>query len=136
MRQHFINQKYTVIFDEYSERHFIKDFEKKYKTNWDITRKSIKECLELIYNLSGTSCIDLICASNKNTILVKYDFRVAKTNTSSKSSGNRCIIEVNNSKLEVRILLVYGKCHLDCPRTQETIWWKEALNNNFKLCCS
>lgn len=136
MRQHFINQKYNVVFDEYSEKCFIKDFEKKYKKHWYATRQSIHDTLERIANLSGTSYIDLICTSNKDTFLVKFDFKIAKSDVSAKSSGNRCILEVCNKKMEVRVLLVYCKDHIDRSANQETLWWKEHISTTFNLCCA
>lgn len=125
-----------VVFHDYAEKHYIGDFSKKYKAHWDATRQSIKDALERISNLSGMSCLDFICKSNNNTYLVKYDFRVAKTNVSSKTSGNRCILEVCNGKLEVSVLLVYCKDHVTRSNKQETIWWKEHLKGSFNLCCA
>lgn len=135
MRQHFISQKYKVIFDEYAERHFIKDFEKKHKKHWDVTRLSINDSLERIANLSGTNVIDLICTSNADTFLVKYDFKVAKTNVSPKTSGNRCILEVCNKKMEIKVLLVYCKEHVDRSDGQETLWWREHVSTSCGLVC-
>lgn len=135
MRQHFIDQKYQVDFDDYAKKHFIKDFEKKYKSRWEVTQKSIKESLERIANLSGTNCIDFICNSNKGTCLVKYDFKIAKSDVSAKASGNRCILDVCNSSLKINILLIYCKDHIDRSKGQETIWWKEHVQDNCGLCC-
>lgn len=135
MKQHFINQKYVVVFEEYAEKHYIKDFEKKHKVNWDVTRQSIQDYLERIANLSGTSVLDLICNSNRDVLLVKYDFKVAKTNVSPKTSGNRCILGVCNKKLEVRVLLVYCKDHVDRSAKQETLWWKEHVFTEFGISC-
>ena len=136
MRQDFINQKYSVIFDEYSHKHFYKDFKKKYLNTWDVTKLSIIESLERIYNLSGTDLVDVICRSNCDTFLVKFDFKIANSNKSAKTSGNRCILEVCNKNLKIRILLVYGKQHIDRPKNQETLWWKEKVKDNFNLFCS
>src|SRR5690348_13260552 len=111
MRQHFIDAKYSVVFDDYTEKHYIRDFEKKYKGRWDATRESIEQALERIARLSGTNTVDLICPSNRDTFLVKFEFKIAKTNVSAKASGNRCILEVCNKKMEVRVLLVYCKDH-------------------------
>ncbi len=135
MKRHFISQKYSVIFDDYAERCYIKDFSKKHKGHWGPTRQSINDALERIANLSNTSHLDVICVSNKDTIIAKYDFKIAKTNVSAKSSGNRCIVEVCNEKLEVRVLLVYSKNHIDRPDKQETLWWKEHIVSCANLCC-
>jgi len=135
MRQNFINKKYVVVFDDYSHGHYICDFERKYKKHWIVTKESIEQSLERIANLSGTSLIDVICKSNKGTYLVKFDFKVAKTNVSAKTSGNRCILEVCNNTLVVRILLVYSKDNIRRSDGQETLWWKECINEEFNLCC-
>jgi hypothetical protein len=135
MRQNFINQKYSVEFDNFTERNYIKDFEKKYKGAWDATKLSIVDSLERIYNLSGTKLIDVICISNCNTFLTKFDFKVANTKESAKTGGNRCILEVCNKNLKIKILLVYGKYHISRSDGQETLWWKEKILENFNLCC-
>lgn len=135
MKPRFINQKYSVSFHEYSEKHYIKEFEKKYKTHWDSTRKAIVSSLERIANLDGTNSLDFICISNQKTILAKFDFKVAKTNVSPKSSGNRCILEVCNEDLGVKVLLVYCKDHIDRKINQETLWWKEHVATSCKLVC-
>ena len=135
MRPLFINQKYSVIFDEYAEKHYIKDFEKKYKTRWEITRQSIIDTLERLANLVETNYLDVICNSNSSSCLAKFDFKIAKTNVSPKTSGNRCILEICNQKPEVRVLLVYCKDHIDRPTGQETVWWKEIVKNQFGLDC-
>jgi hypothetical protein len=135
MKQNFINHKYSVIFDEYTEKHFIKDFEKKYKNAWIITKLSITDSLERIYNLSETALVDVICPSNCQTFLAKFDFKVANTKESAKTGGNRCILEICNKTLMVKVLLVYSKYHIGRSKNQETLWWKEKITDNFNLCC-
>ncbi len=127
------NQKYRVIFEEYAERHFIKDFEKKHKAHWSVTRRSIEDTLERVANLEDSSSLDFIYESSRGTCIFKFDFKIAKTNVSSKASGNRCILEVCNQRLEVKILLVYGKSHIDRPDKQETMWWRGHIENFFNI---
>jgi hypothetical protein len=136
MRPHFISQKYSVKFDEYAEKRFIKDFKKKYKGNWDATRLSIEDTLVRIANLEGGNQLDIICTSVAGTYLVKFDFKVAKTNMSAKTSGNRCILEVCNQTFKVNVLLVYCKDHIGRSDGQETLWWKEEIENQYNLCCA
>jgi hypothetical protein len=133
MKQLCSNQKYQVVFEEYAEQHYIKDFEKKYKTHWSVTRRSIADALERITNLEGTSRLDFIYKSNRETYLFKFDFKIAKTDFSPKTSGNRCIVEVYNQKLEVKVLLVYAKNHIDRPDGQETMWWRGHVENTFNI---
>lgn len=136
MRQHFIDQKYSVVFDEYTEKCYIKEFRKKYKKRWEVTELSIKEALERISKLSGTNRIDVICTSNRGTFLAKYDFKIAKTDVSAKGSGNRCILEVCNESMEVRVLLVYCKDDIGRSDGQETLWWKEHVSSSMDIYCA
>ena len=34
-------RKYKVVFEEFTKRHFVKNFEKKYKSQWDRTQDDI-----------------------------------------------------------------------------------------------
>lgn len=135
MKQHFIDVKYSVIFDEYTRKCYVKDFEKKYKGRWDTTKKSIEETLERIARLIGTNTIDIICSTSKDTFLVKFEFKIAKTDVSAKASGNRCILEVCNRKKEVRVLLIYCKDHIE-RQGKETLWWLEHVGSEFGLACT
>lgn len=136
MPTNFIERKYSVIFDEYSKKCFIKDFQKKHKGNWPVTERSIIESLERIANLSKTEHLDVICRSNKETFIAKYDFKIAGTKKSSKKSGDRCILEICNETFCVKVLLVYGKNHISRSKGQETLWWKGIIGSVFDLCCS
>ena len=80
---------YSVQIEEFAERHFIKSFQKKYKTK----------------------------------------FKVAGTQESAKTSGNRCIVAWNQSKQFVSVLLVYTKT--DLSGTNETAEWIRIIKNNY-----
>ncbi len=134
MKQLCINQKYQVVFEPYAEKHFVKDFEKKHRINWGITRQSIESSLERIFNLEGTSHLDFIFWTTRETSIFKFDFKIAKTDVSAKTSGNRCIVEVYNQRMEVRILLVYSKGHIDRADKQETMWWRGHVENAYGIC--
>ncbi|MCK9187342.1 MAG: hypothetical protein PHS16_03145 [Candidatus Colwellbacteria bacterium] len=133
MPPQFSSALYEVSFDPYAERHFIKDFKKKYRKRWDDTRKTMEFSLARIANLEGKKLIDKLGPSNNNTLIAKYDFKVDKNEESPKKSGNRCIIEVCNKTLAVKVLLVYGKNHINRPRNQETVWWKEIIKDQFGI---
>lgn len=136
MQISYINRKYSVDFDSYTKGHYEKYFTKKYKGNWIATKESIKDSLERIYNLKDLNVLDCICCSNKNTVLLKFDFSIAKSKISPKKSGNRCILEVCNKSCCVKIILIYCKKHIDRPDGQETLWWKEKIKERFQLHCS
>lgn len=121
-------QKYKVEIAEFAERHFIKKFEKKYKTQWEKTKETlIFEC-EHIQNMLLSQRADLITTS-EGCQLVKLDFAVFGTKISPKKSGNRCILAVDNNLHIVKIMLVYAKT--DLPPRNETQEWKKLIKVNF-----
>ncbi len=136
MQPNYINKKYCVVFDNYAAKHYEKDFRKKHKGAWAVTKQSIKSSLERIANLDGLGVLDTICKTNMGTFLLKFDFAVAKSKVSSKSSGNRCILEVCNEKCSVKIILIYCKHHISRADGQETLWWKEKVGDEFGLFCA
>ena len=126
--------KYNVSFSGYSGRHFRKSFHKKYKNKWPLTEKAIISVCERIDNMLLTNRADLIQSVN-NFQLVKLDFAVTDTQMSPKSTGNRCILFVDNNNenvdnKKVDILLVYSKDDITGPN--ETVWWKEIIKNQFE----
>jgi hypothetical protein len=123
---------FKVEFSSYSERHFCKDFIKKYKAKqWIETQKTIVATLERAYSFQEKALIDNIKFSLEHDMgIFKLDFRVAGTKTSPKGSGNRVIFYLCNSSSEIKILLVYGKNH--CKKGQsETSWILEKIKDNY-----
>ncbi|MCF7836898.1 hypothetical protein K9M43_04280 [Candidatus Gracilibacteria bacterium] len=123
---------FRVEFSSYAEKHFCKDFLKKYKTKaWFSTKQTINDILEKAFGFQQTKLIDLIKFSQDGDIgIFKLDFRVAGTNTSPKTSGNRVIFAVCNNTCRIEILLVYGKDH--CAKNKsETQWVLEQIKQNF-----
>ena len=124
--------KFYVKFSKYAEKHFCKNFLKKYKEKkWVETRKTINATLERISAFQKTNLIDNIKFSQlKNAGIFKLDFRVAGTYSSPKKSGNRAIFHLCNTTNKITILLVYSKD--DCKKKQsETQWILEHVKNNF-----
>ena len=120
---------YSVTIEGFAERHYIKSFQKKYKTAWDETLRSVIDQFERIDNLlSETDRAELITETDTIKI-VKTSFRVARTKESAKTSGNRCIVMVDEKKKTVSVLLVYTKT--DLPGTNETAEWKKLILNNY-----
>ena len=119
---------YSVEIGSFAERHFIKSFQKKYKVNWDITRKAIIAELERIDNLLLTDRAETICDAG-NIKIIKTKFRVIGTKESAKTSGNRCIVAWDLDKQLVSVLLVYGKTDLKSP--SETAEWKRLILDNY-----
>jgi len=120
---------YRVSFEEFTERHYRKKFRKEYKDKWDSTEGIIVSICERIDNMLVYNRADLISTVNCYK-LVKLDFAVEGTRMSPKSSGNRCILFINEDAREVRILLVYSKDEV--TQSNETIWWKRIVKNDIK----
>lgn len=123
---------FRVEFSLCAEKHFCKDFLKKYKTKaWLITKQTINDILEKAFAFQQTDLIDPIKFSQDDGVgIFKLDFRVAGTNTAPKTSGNRVIFAACNNVGKIEILLVYGKDH--CAKNQsETQWICEQIKQNF-----
>lgn len=121
--------KYNVVVEPFAERHFIKSFAKKYKTQWVKTLNNIIFICEHIENVLKTQRADLISVGG-NCRLVKLDFAIFGLKISPKKSGNRCILMVDDKTRTVRILLVYAKT--DLPLKNETQEWKSMIKGEYK----
>ncbi len=119
---------YSVHIQDFSERHFIKSFQKKYKTQWDFTLRAIISELEHIDSLLLTNKAEIICHVG-NIKIIKTKFKVAGTKESAVTSGNRCIISWHLDKRFVYVLLVYGKT--DLSGSNETTQWKNLVKENY-----
>ena len=124
-----MEDNYSVKVQDFTESHFIKSFEKKYKTNWSLTFMAIKEELKRIDNLiKNTDKAETIVDAG-NIKIVKTKFRVIGTKESAKASGNRCIVALNIDKKEVSLLLVYAKT--DLSGKNETAQWQKIVKDNY-----
>lgn len=124
MAQH----KYNVVFEEYTKRHFIKNFEKKYKSKWNKTQDDIIFVCEHIENMLFTKRADLISIA-ENSRLVKLDFAIFGLKVSPKSSGNRCILFLDDDIKLVKVLLVYSKN--DISTNNESQAWKNIIKSQY-----
>lgn len=129
------NELFAVKYTPYANRHYLKDFEKKYKgKQWEFTDISIREDLSRLRVQNNTTQLtDQIdeFKYNDNKWLAKYDFKIAKTNESPKSSGNRCVLFIDNTKNTIDILMIYNKTHL--PKNKdETKYIMDEIANNYK----
>ena len=120
--------RYSIIVESYAERHYIKHFKKKYKGAWEITWKAVIEELKRADSLFDASIAETII-DRDNVKIVKTEFRVAGTNKSRKSSGNRCMVAVHENTDSVYVLLVYHKNNLGDG--DETKKWKNIIKNNY-----
>jgi len=119
---------YSVSTNAFAERHYLKEFTKKYKRAWEITYKALSEELQRFDSLLTTSVAEIITASG-DTLIAKIEFRVAGTTKSRHASGNRCIVAVNKNKAMINILLIYHKT--DLGDGNETAKWKQLIKSNY-----
>lgn len=120
---------YAVIIEKFAESHYIKLFEKKYRKRWDVTLRAIVEELQRIEALIGQNAyIETLCELGE-TKLMKLEFKIAGTNESRHSSGNRCIVAVRTDIETAFVLLAYAKS--DVRGQRETDWWKGLIRDNY-----
>ncbi len=123
--------KYSVIFEPFTDRHYIKGFEKKYKNAWDKTLKSLYIEFTFAELLFEKSIAETISRSSDNTVRIcKTEFKILGTEKSRHSSGNRCIIAIDQNIGVVRVLLVYAKTDVSTSGN-ETEWWKKVVKENY-----
>jgi hypothetical protein len=122
---------FQVEFSWYAETHFCKDFLRKYKPRqWIETKKTISDTLKRAFMVQQTSLIDVLSYSQEDNLgIFKFDFKVAGTNFSPKSSGNRAIFSLSNDTGKIKVLLVYGKDHCD-KKYSETQWILAHIKDN------
>ena len=126
------NKLIKVSFSEYAKRHFLRNFEKKYRgAQWTITLDSIIVDISRMRvhgnNMQLTQQVDELWHRD-NFWVFKYDFAVAKTNKSKKSSGNRCVVFLDAIENSAEILLIYSKD--DLPKNMgEQAFIEKVLKN-------
>ncbi|HEY4483409.1 MAG TPA: hypothetical protein VI953_04525 [Candidatus Paceibacterota bacterium] len=120
--------KYEVIFEPFTQRHYIKTFAKKYKGAWEITLSYLVDEFRSPDVLFSKSIAETIVDSGRIKIC-KTEFKIAGTQESRHGSGNRCIVAVHNDTCTVHVLLVYHKN--DLGGQNETAEWKKAIRDNY-----
>lgn len=120
--------KYSVNIEKYAERHFIKSFEKKYHRAWEITIETLIRELQSFDVLLLRTIAEMISETSEIKIC-KVEFKIAGTNESRKSSGNRCIVVVHKNTNTVNVLLIYHKNDLGAGN--ETATWKQIIKENY-----
>lgn len=123
------NQNFKVAVESFAERHFVKQFRKKFKRAWDVTEKALTAELERIDNILGSNDYVEIIKSNCDLRLLKLDFKIAGSNESKKSSGNRVIAIVDLKARTCQILLIYSKNDICQPN--ETQKWQTLVKENY-----
>src|SRR3989339_2231824 len=116
--------KYSVNIEQYAERHFIKNFAKKYHRTWDITIETLIRELQSFDILLSYTIAEMI-AETLNIKICKVEFKIAGSDQSRHSSGNRCIVAVHKDASMVNVLLIYHKN--DLGHGNETAQWKQMI---------
>jgi len=128
------NKLFGVTFSDYAKTHYLKRFEKDYKgKQWDITVESIFNDMARMKtsasDIQKTQQVDELWHKD-NYWIFKYDFRVAQTKESTKSSGNRCVAFLDNANNKIEILIIFGKG--DLPKNMgEQAFIEQVLNKEF-----
>lgn len=116
-------------FTSYAKKHYLNNFKKKYPGKWEYTEESIRNDLSRLRISTNTtqlsSQIDELKYSN-NKWIAKYDFSIAGSMKSPKTSGNRCVLFIDNDKELIQVLLIYSKT--DLPKNKkETEYIKSVI---------
>jgi len=126
------DEPYLVYIEPYAQRHFIKRFEKDYPgKRWMVTLDSIREDLKRVRALARTSQVDELRYTN-GFWLFKYDFSVALSKKSPKASGNRCLVFLDSSTHQLRILLLYGKDDLP-KQISESEYLRQVMEEQYRV---
>jgi hypothetical protein len=125
-----MSEIFSVKVESFCDRHYIKDFKKKYKTKrWNLTLQGIEDiCRNPLQVIAQTDVLETIIDLG-DQMICKGKFKVFGTKQSAKSSGNRFIVVINKQLQLSRVLLIYGKYHVKA--SNETDWWKKIVRNNY-----
>ncbi len=120
---------YEVIFESFTERHFVRTFAKKYRSAWDITQRVITEEFRRIDLLFLKNTAEYITDKNVDIAICKTEFKISGTQESRHGSGNRCIVAIHKNADKVCVLLVYHKN--DLGGGSETGNWTKLVKENY-----
>ncbi len=121
---------YEIIFEDFTKRHFIRTFEKKYKGAWDNTLKGIVDEFTFFDLLFLKNSAEYITDRNVDIVICKTEFKIAGTEESRHGSGNRCIVAMHKSEKKIRVLLVYYKT--DLGNGSEMGNWVKLVKEHYK----
>jgi len=125
-----MSTRHDVDFDVYTERHYIKNFRKKYSERvWLLAENAIRFICSNVDELLKSSQCETIY-QNDSLRLCKIQFAIPGTATSPKASGNRGIIVINENGTSVKIVLLYHKSDV-VKSGNETVAWKKIVRDNF-----
>ena len=124
--------RYSVFFEKFAERYYIKRFKKKYSAHvWDIVQESLEVILRNPKVSIEKGVIETIV--DKDTVLVVKvsSIRIPGKKESGRKSGYRCIALLEKENEVSRVLLFYHKNDLP-GHGQETARWKKVIRQNYE----
>jgi len=121
-------QDYAVVIEKFAERHFIKNFRRKYKMAWDATERALLQEFRVFEVLFKKSIAETI-TDREGIKICKTEFKISGSRESRHGSGNRCIVAVHKDKNLLRVLLVYHKN--DLGNGNETATWRQIIKENY-----
>lgn len=119
---------YEVVFEHFTERHFVKTFAKKHKGAWETTLSFVKEEFRFFDVLFNKNIAETIIDS-EDIKICKTEFKISGTQESRHGSGNRCIVAIHKNINKVCVLLVYHKT--DLGNGNETANWRRVVKENY-----
>lgn len=127
-------ESFSVVVEAYAERHYIKEFEKKYGS-WKLTWIGLVAILTRFDPSKLGSAVEIITQNADCTkAIYKYEFRIPEQRVSAHASGNRMIICVDHISKSIQVLLVYNKNNVRGSR--ETDWWQGVIRDNYNYLLS
>lgn len=123
-----MSSKFSVVIEKYAERHYIKQFAKKYKGRWDVTLEAIEALCAEPYDAIEYGKLETMIDA-EGVLICKLNFAIAGTKRSPKRSGNRVIVAVDKEQEVTRILLVYHKN--DLGKGNETQQWRKMVRESY-----
>ena len=123
-----MSTNHEVVFEPFTERHFIKTFAKKYKNAWQFTFEALLQEFRFFDELFLKNTAETIIDSLEVKIY-KTEFKISGTQESRHGSGNRCIVALHKNTNKVCVLLVYHKN--DLGGGNETVSWKRVIKENY-----
>lgn len=128
------NVLFSVSYKNYALKHFRKAFEKDYSgKRWERTESSFFEDLRRLRMPNNTTqqSTQIDELKHKDDFwLFKYDFKIAGTNESPKTSGHRIIGFIDIKSNKIGILIIYTKTYL--PKNKnETAYINSTLKEEY-----
>ncbi len=123
------SKNYTVTIEHFTERHFIRTFDKKYRSAWDFTLSALIREFQSFEVILEKTIAEQITNKNADIVICKTEFKISGTQESRHGSGNRCIVAQHKKACKICVLLVYYKN--DLGGGNETANWKRMIKENY-----